>query len=225
MPEKVTKEEKLVEVAIMKAKEVLAEFQHGTTVANHADTMGETVKAKRPTKNPKEEKIANPIGSEGYGYVGKAALLKDDNPYLDDESNQKLKDEIERLQDEMDDVDADLDMLDISDIKEDASVQRRQTALLDRKKMLSQRIGAAYDKLGKSILVKMFLNLTDTITNSWDSISKALSDKLAEVHDQMQELAGQLKRKEIGEKEYLSRYMPLLDAIKRHKDKGSSTFE
>jgi len=91
--------------------------------------------------------------------------------------------------------------------------------------MLSQRIGAAYDKLGKSILVKMFLNLTDTITNSWDSISKALSDKLAEVHDQMQELAGQLKRKEIGEKEYLSRYMPLLDAIKRHKDKGSSTFE
>ena len=70
MPEKVTKEEKLVEVAIIKAKEVLAEFQHGTTVANDTDTMGETVKAKRPTKNPKEEKIANPTGDEGYGYVG-----------------------------------------------------------------------------------------------------------------------------------------------------------
>jgi alpha-D-ribose 1-methylphosphonate 5-triphosphate synthase subunit PhnG len=39
--------------------------------------MGETVKAKRPTKNPKEEKIANPTGDEGYGYVGKAQKIID----------------------------------------------------------------------------------------------------------------------------------------------------
>jgi len=84
MPEKVTKEEKLVEVAIMKAKEVLAEFQDGTTVANDADTMGEDIKLKRPKKNPSEEKIKNPTGDEGYGYVGKADdIIKSLNAVFD----------------------------------------------------------------------------------------------------------------------------------------------
>ena len=57
MPVKVTKEEKLIEVAIMKAKQVLQEFNHGTTVRLDEDVMGEDIKLKRPKKNPSEEKI------------------------------------------------------------------------------------------------------------------------------------------------------------------------
>ena len=57
MPERVTKEEKMIELAILKAKEVLAEFSDGTTVANEQDVMGEEVKLKSPPKNPKEEAI------------------------------------------------------------------------------------------------------------------------------------------------------------------------
>ncbi len=75
MPERVTKEEKMIELAILKAKEVLAEFSDGTTVANEQDVMGEEVKLKSPPKNPKEEKIANPTGEEGYGYVGKSVIM------------------------------------------------------------------------------------------------------------------------------------------------------
>ena len=87
MPERVTKEEKIVELAILKAKEVLAEFKDGTTVANKEDVMGEEVKLKSPPKNPKEEKIANPTGDEGYGYVGKS-VMKD---YLSDEISSASK--------------------------------------------------------------------------------------------------------------------------------------
>jgi len=75
MPEKVTKEEKLIEVAIMKAKEILQNFQDGTTVRLDEDVMGEDIKLKRPKKNPSEEKIKNPIGDEGYGYVGKTEVI------------------------------------------------------------------------------------------------------------------------------------------------------
>jgi len=75
MPEKVTKEEKLIEVAIMKAKEILQNFQDGTTVRLDEDVMGEDIKLKRPKKNPSEEKIKNPTGDEGYGYVGKTEMI------------------------------------------------------------------------------------------------------------------------------------------------------
>ena len=75
MPEKVTKEEKLIEVAIMKAKEILQDFQDGTTVRLDEDVMGEEIKLKRPKKNPSEEKIKNPTGDEGYGYVGKTETI------------------------------------------------------------------------------------------------------------------------------------------------------
>ena len=84
MPEKVTKEEKLIEVAIMKAKEILQDFQDGTTVRLDEDVMGEDIKLKRPKKNPSEEKIKNPTGDEGYGYVGKAdEIIKSLNAVFD----------------------------------------------------------------------------------------------------------------------------------------------
>ena len=70
MVEKITKEERMVSLAIEKAKEVIQAFQDGTTVEMEGDLQGEEIKLKSPKKNPAEETVDNPIGSEeGYGYV------------------------------------------------------------------------------------------------------------------------------------------------------------
>ena len=53
MPEKVTREEKLIELAIAKAKEVLQEANVNNMELDEPLT-GEEVKVKRPKKNPSE---------------------------------------------------------------------------------------------------------------------------------------------------------------------------
>jgi len=57
MPEKVTREEKIVDLAIKKAKEILQEAQNGGIVELEEDALGEEVKVKRPAKNPPEVKL------------------------------------------------------------------------------------------------------------------------------------------------------------------------
>ena len=52
MPERVTWEEKIVELAILKAKEVLQEAEHLGTLKLDEPLTGEEVKVKRPKKNP-----------------------------------------------------------------------------------------------------------------------------------------------------------------------------
>lgn len=79
MPEKVTKEEKIVELAINKAKEVIKEMRNeqqypinkdGELEINESELTEkeDLVKVKRPTKNPKEEKLNNPVGGESKEY-------------------------------------------------------------------------------------------------------------------------------------------------------------
>ena len=74
MPEKISKEEMLVRTAIIKAKEAIQEAGHLGIIENKDPVMGEEVKVKRPPKNPKEEKIDNPVAdddtSSGYGHAG-----------------------------------------------------------------------------------------------------------------------------------------------------------
>ena len=65
MPEKVTKEERLVEIAITKAKEILQEAEHLGTIELDEDVMGEAVKVKKPKKNPSEEKLPKTSNIEG----------------------------------------------------------------------------------------------------------------------------------------------------------------
>lgn len=65
MPEKVTKEEKLVELAINKAKEVIQEQKNLGTIGLDEDVMGEEVKVKKPKKNPSEEKLPKTSNIEG----------------------------------------------------------------------------------------------------------------------------------------------------------------
>ena len=81
MPERVTKEEKVVELAIEKAKEVIKELrneqQHivddAGNLKDNSETiaekdMMEEIEVKRPTKNPKEETLDNPDGGESKEY-------------------------------------------------------------------------------------------------------------------------------------------------------------
>lgn len=76
MPVKVTKEEKIVELAILKAKEFLQHAGHLGTVELEDDT--EDVKVKRPKENPKEKKLDNPTG-DGYGEVSGDAYHKSED--------------------------------------------------------------------------------------------------------------------------------------------------
>ena len=61
MPEKVTKEEKLVELAIAKAKEV-RDLIVGSNDPTVETIQGETVKVKRPKAEKTSEKNTDPIG-------------------------------------------------------------------------------------------------------------------------------------------------------------------
>jgi len=177
MPERVTKEEKMIELAILKAKEVLAEFSDGTTVANEQDVMGEEVKLKSPPKNPKEEKIANPTGEEGYGYVGKS-VMKD---FLSDERDREKQMRIRELQRDLDDVNTKLEELEITGSDKnsmgfDATQGRRQKKLLEDEQRLTQQIGDLHDSLGKAIMLKRLLKAAqglDLVRNlEMDSIAK-----------------------------------------------------
>tara|TARA_R110002012_G_scaffold80818_4_gene204758 strand:+ start:4864 stop:5433 length:570 start_codon:yes stop_codon:yes gene_type:complete len=64
MPEKVTREEKLLELAIAKAKEVLQEANVNTMKIDEPLT-GEEVKVKRPKENPKEVPLPKTSNIEG----------------------------------------------------------------------------------------------------------------------------------------------------------------
>ena len=78
MPEKVTIEEKIVELSILKAKEIIQELTHGKAdIENKDPLVGEDVKVKRPKKNPKEVKVKNPVGKEGYGLAGQVSKMQE----------------------------------------------------------------------------------------------------------------------------------------------------
>ena len=65
MPERVTKEEKMVELAILKAKEILQEAEHLGTLELDENVMGEEMKVNKPKKNPSEEKMPQLSNIEG----------------------------------------------------------------------------------------------------------------------------------------------------------------
>ena len=85
MPERVTKEEKIVELAILKAKEILQEAGHLGRLKLDEDVMGEEMKVKKPKKNPSEEKmpqLSNIDGKEDKtndGTMKKSILAAVDN--------------------------------------------------------------------------------------------------------------------------------------------------
>tara|TARA_R110000751_G_scaffold25755_3_gene69512 strand:- start:445 stop:978 length:534 start_codon:yes stop_codon:yes gene_type:complete len=65
MPEKVTREEKLLELAITKAKEVIQEAGHLGKLKLDEPLTGEEVKVTRPKENPKEVKLPETSNIEG----------------------------------------------------------------------------------------------------------------------------------------------------------------
>ena len=65
MPEKVTREEKQVEMAILKAKEIIQEAKHLGILELDEPSLGEDFKVKRPKKNPAEVPIPKTSNVEG----------------------------------------------------------------------------------------------------------------------------------------------------------------
>jgi vacuolar-type H+-ATPase subunit I/STV1 len=65
MPEKVTREEKQVEIAILKAKEIIQEAKHLGILELDEPSLGEDFKVKRPKKNPAEVPIPKTSNIEG----------------------------------------------------------------------------------------------------------------------------------------------------------------
>jgi len=65
MPERVTWEEKIVELTIQKAKEVLQEAAHLGTLKLDEPLTGEDITLSRPKKNPAEESLPKTSNVEG----------------------------------------------------------------------------------------------------------------------------------------------------------------
>jgi len=230
MPERVTKEEKMIELAILKAKEVLAEFNDGTTVANDQDVMGEEVKLKSPPKNPKEEKIANPTGEEGYGYVGKS-VMKD---FLSDERDREKQMRIRELQKDLDDVNTKLEELEITgsdknSMRFDATQGRRQKKLLEDEQRLIQQIGDLRESLGKAIMLKRLLKAAqglDLVKNlEMDSITKSKMDDIRTQFRESLERWTKSPMKEEDKRRYLKEYNQLTDLVERLGLKGETEMD
>lgn len=216
MPEKVTKEEKLIEVAILKAKEILQDFQDGTTVRLDEDVMGEDIKLKRPKKNPSEEKIKNPTGDEGYGYIGKA-IMKENNPFLDDERDRNLRLRIETIQQQIEDVEVELSELDISNAKNDPSIYTQQTRLDKKLVKLQKQLADAHDALGKAVMLKRLLKAAEAIDliskMELDSITKSRMADLRLELQAAQEKFMASPMKEADQKAYEKEYVRLKEII------------
>ena len=230
MPEKVTKEEKIIELAILKAKEVLAEFSDGTTVANDQDVMGEEVKLKSPKKNPAEEKIPNPTGEEGYGYVGKS-VMKD---FLSDERDRDKQRKIRELQRDLVDVNTELEELEITGSDKnsagfDASQGRKQKKLLEDEQKLTQQIGDLHDSLGKAIMLKRLLKAAqglDLVMNiEMDSITKSKMDDIRIQFVEALERFTRSPMKEEDKRRYLKEYTELTDIVDRMGLKGETEMD
>ena len=61
MTERVTKEEKIIELAILKAKEILQDAGHLGRLKLDEDVMGEEMKVKKPKKKPSEVNLTGPF--------------------------------------------------------------------------------------------------------------------------------------------------------------------
>jgi len=156
MVEKITKEERMVSLAIEKAKEVIQAFQDGTTVEMVGDLQGEEVKLKSPKKNPTEEKVDNPVGKEeGYGYVKKLESMRDndDDDWNKITGNEQLDDARADFGDTLDEIKVlreEQDNLEESPQKteEYERIKREIDALLSQNELTAAQIAKspAYEK-------------------------------------------------------------------------------
>jgi len=97
MPEKVTKEEKLVELAIAKAKEV-RDLIVGSNDPTVETIQGETVKVKRPKAEKTSEKDTDPIGPSD---LKKAPPIRNPTERIDNSNDNLSEAEIIKLFEEV----------------------------------------------------------------------------------------------------------------------------
>lgn len=83
MPEKVTREERIISMTVekaRKAKELLRESMEGNRLPDEKDDRMEKVKVKRPKAEKDKTKIENNKGTHsGYGLAGESTIAKEDD--------------------------------------------------------------------------------------------------------------------------------------------------
>ena len=82
MPEKVTREERIISMTVekaRKAKELLRESMEGNRLPDEKDDRMEQVKVKRPKAEKDKTKIENNKGTHsGYGLAGESTIAKEE---------------------------------------------------------------------------------------------------------------------------------------------------
>tara|TARA_R100000988_G_scaffold103499_1_gene83091 strand:- start:379 stop:984 length:606 start_codon:yes stop_codon:yes gene_type:complete len=170
----------LIQEAIEKAKAVLEDSQF----ARLHDSEGEEVKVKRPPKNPKEEKIDMPKDAN-------KEMIKEDNPFLDEEEEKDTASRKKRLQERLDNVEEEMESYDsMKDGKSNQGYRR----LLSERDRLKSSIEDIDSEIYKSVVLKGLLALQEMTIKDSSSILKSdkKSDVIKQTYETLETMANDL---------------------------------
>jgi len=170
----------LIQEAIEKAKAVLEDSQF----ARLHDSEGEEVKVKRPPKNPKEEKIDMPKDAN-------KEMIKEDNPFLDEEEEKDTASRKKRLQERLDNVEEEMESYDsMKDGKSNQGYRR----LLSERDRLKSSIEDIDSEIYKSVVLKGLLALQEMTIKDSSSILKSdkKSDVIKQTYETLETMASDL---------------------------------
>lgn len=170
----------LIQEAIEKAKAVLEDSQF----ARLHDSEGEEVKVKRPPKNPKEEKIDMPKDAN-------KEMIKEDNPFLDEEEEKDTASRKKRLQERLDNVEEEMESFDsMKDGKSNQGYRR----LLSERDRLKSSIEDIDSEIYKSVVLKGLLALQEMTIKDSNSILKSdkKSDVIKQTYETLETMANDL---------------------------------
>lgn len=181
------KEEKIIELAILKAKEILQEAGHLGTLELDEDVMGEEVDVKKPKKNPSEEKLDNPQ-IDGYGHVGEKHYI-----------GKELIDRYEGINAQL------------SNVNEEIAKAYVDGASSTRQELINKRIRIenSLDTVSKSILSKTVLDsmlALETIVKSTENYSPAFIETISKTMAELESLMDEFNAGEMDKDEYQRRY-------------------
>ena len=170
----------LIQEAIEKAKAVLEDSQF----ARLHDSDGEEVKVKRPPKNPKEEKIDMPKDAN-------KEMIKEDNPFLDEEEEKDTASRKKRLQERLDSV---LEEMESYDSMKDGKSNQGYRRLLSERNRLESSIEDIDAEIYKSIVLKGLSALNEIIVKDSNIISKSenKTDVMKQTYETLETMASDL---------------------------------
>jgi len=195
----------LIQEAIEKAKAVLEDSQF----ARLHDSEGEEVKVKRPPKNPKEEKIDMPKDAN-------KEMIKEDNPFLDEEEEKDTASRKKRLQERLDNVEEEMESYDsMKDGKSNQGYRR----LLSERDRLKSSIEDIDSEIYKSVVLKGLLALQEMTIKDSSSILKSdkKSDVIKQTYETLETMANDLPYDNAFADEYENLSKSILTFLKENR--------